>query len=443
MTEYEQLLDAAWTAHLRPRENGALTVVSTFSGCGGSSLGYRIVGYKPRLAVEWDDHAVATYRLNYPDTPLYHGDIGELSVSSCLDLAGLQPGKLDVLDGSPPCQGFSTAGRRQLDDPRNNLFREYVRLLRGLQPRAFVMENVSGMVKGKMLLVFAEDMRELRSCGYQVSCRLLDAKWFRVPQSRQRVIFIGMRNDLNVQPTHPRAERKPFTVADACPWLRSLEFRTGARGEGWNPYNKQFDLNREPVNTIPKTAARNGEGQQAFPVIGAFTTGWNAGETLDLQNEPAPSVQKSGIAGSASTQFGVTAELGDGPVGYLPAPPMAGKTARVARSLQPGQNGSSSPHVRVGTWHSLVKLHTDRPAATVTKQGSFGGQPRLIAPQNLRGLSIGEVRRLCSFPDQFQFPESGKPRKDWELAWARLGNSVPPFLMRAIAAHIKTILPAR
>ena len=108
----------------------------------------------------------------------------------------LKPGELDVLDGSPPCQGFSTAGKRRMDDGRNQLFREYVRLLRGLRPKVLVMENVSGMVKGKMKLIFAEIMRELKASGYKVSARLMNAMHFGVPQSRERMIFIGIREDL-------------------------------------------------------------------------------------------------------------------------------------------------------------------------------------------------------------------------------------------------------
>jgi DNA (cytosine-5)-methyltransferase 1 len=96
-----------------------------------------------------DDNAVQTFKLNFPDVPVYHGDIAKLSVDEVLRMTGLQPGELDVFDGSPPCQGFSTAGKRVMDDPRNQLFREYVRLLQGLQPKVFVMENVSGMVKGR------------------------------------------------------------------------------------------------------------------------------------------------------------------------------------------------------------------------------------------------------------------------------------------------------
>lgn len=189
IADYPAHLETAWQEHLAPKSDDAPTVISIFAGCGGSSLGYSMAGLRELLAVEWDDNAVQTFRLNFPDVPVYHGDIAKLSVEECLRRTGLEPGQLDVFDGSPPCQGFSTAGKREMNDDRNQLFREYVRLLRGLQPKVFVMENVSGMVKGKMKLIFAEIMQELKASGYKVSCRLLNAMYFGVPQSRQRLIF--------------------------------------------------------------------------------------------------------------------------------------------------------------------------------------------------------------------------------------------------------------
>ena len=93
----------------------APTVVSMFAGCGGSSLGYRMAGYRELLAVEWDPVATAAFRANFPGVPVHEGDIAELSGGECLRLAGIAPGELDVLDGSPPCQGFTpraSAGSR-------------------------------------------------------------------------------------------------------------------------------------------------------------------------------------------------------------------------------------------------------------------------------------------------------------------------------------------
>ena len=108
------------------------------------------------------------------------------------------------------CQGFSTAGKRDMGDDRNQLFREFVRLLRGLQPKVFVMENVSGLVKGVMKLIFVDMLQELKTSDYQVSARLLNAMYFNVPQSRERLIFIGVRNDLGLAPSHPKAESSPI-----------------------------------------------------------------------------------------------------------------------------------------------------------------------------------------------------------------------------------------
>lgn len=215
MNDYPAHLAAMWQKHLAPRKPDAPTVISTFAGAGGSSLGYSMAGFRELLAVEWDNNAVETFQLNFPGVPVYHGDIAKLSVDECLSMAGIASGELDVFDGSPPCQGFSTAGKRQIDDPRNQLFREYVRLLRGLRPKVFVMENVSGMVKGKMRLVFVEILKELKASGYQVSAKLLNAMWFNVPQSRARMIFIGVRDDLGIDPSHPKGEGRPVTAGDA------------------------------------------------------------------------------------------------------------------------------------------------------------------------------------------------------------------------------------
>jgi DNA (cytosine-5)-methyltransferase 1 len=263
IADYPAHLEACWLEHLAPRKKNAPTVISTFAGAGGSSLGYSMAGYRELLAVEWDDNAVQTFKMNFHDVPVYHGDIAKLSVDECLRMAGIKAGELDVFDGSPPCQGFSTAGKRMMDDPRNQLFREYVRLLRGLQPKVFVMENVSGMVKGKMKLVFAEILRELRASGYKVSARLLNAMWFGVPQSRERMIFIGVREDLPAVPSHPIAECAPFGIewADTRAQENRLtehqvkvavahKARHEAKGNG---YGFQVLSALKPAPTWPKT----------------------------------------------------------------------------------------------------------------------------------------------------------------------------------------------
>ncbi len=344
---YPELLSAVWEDAIAPREPDAPTVISTFAGGGGSTTGYKMAGFHELLAVEWDDNAVQTLRLNYPELAIYHGDIAKLSVEETLERTGLARGRLDVLDGSPPCQGFSTAGRRLLDDPRNQLFREYVRLLRGLQPKVFVMENVSGMVKGKMKLVFVEILKELKASGYNVSARLLNAMYFSVPQSRERMIFIGVREDLKTKPSYPRAQTlKPITLRQALEGV---------------------------VNT---------------------------------EDELKDSRYKDGL-----------------------------RSSQLLAQLKPWEQGSK---VTGGSHFGLKRLDFSRPSGTVLKQDGSGASCSCCHPYELRRLTIRELKRVGSLPDSYQLV--GKYAQQWE----RIGNSVPPLMMRAIALQIKQdLLKAR
>lgn len=335
---YLAILDVAWQQHLAPRSPDAPTVISTFAGAGGSSLGYSMAGYRELLAVEWDDNAVATFKLNFPDVPIYHGDITKLSVDEVLERTGLQPGELDVFDGSPPCQGFSTAGKRQMDDARNQLFREYVRLLRGLQPKVFVMENVSGMVKGKMKLIFVDILKELKASGYKVSARLMNAMYFNVPQSRERLIFIGVRDDLGIAPSHPRGRGHVVTVREA--------------------FNQLLPQGYELTHT-------------ARQIVG---------------------------------------------------------------KMKPRENGKLYAR-QCG--HEFTRLSWNYPAPTILKNFRLSGAMGMVYPDLDKHIGIAECKRIASLPDPFRLigtiPEQ----------WARIGNSVPPLFMRAIADHIAKYIITR
>lgn len=208
--------------------------ISTFSGCGGSSLGYKMAGFRVLWASEFIPAAQDTYRANHPATILDTRDIRNVQASDILDAIGMKPGELDLFDGSPPCASFSTAGKREAgwgkvkaySDTKqrtDDLFFEYSRLIKGVQPKVFVAENVSGLVKGTAKGYFLEILAELKSCGYVVSAKLLDAQWLGVPQMRQRVIFVGVRNDLasqfGVKPVHPKPLAYRYSVRDALPWI--------------------------------------------------------------------------------------------------------------------------------------------------------------------------------------------------------------------------------
>jgi len=204
-----------------------LNVASTFAGGGGSSYGYELAGYTVLWANEVVPAARDTYRANHPNTILDGRDIREVQAADILTATGLGVGDLDLFDGSPPCQSFSTAGKREkgwgkvaahadgTTQASDDLFFEYTRLLAGLRPRVFVAENVSGLVKGKAKGYFKLILAALQGCGYRVSARLLDAQWLGVPQARQRIIFVGVRDDLGMGPVHPSPLPYRYTVRDA------------------------------------------------------------------------------------------------------------------------------------------------------------------------------------------------------------------------------------
>ena len=202
-------------------------VVSTFSGGGGSCLGYRMAGYHVLWANEFVEEAQKTYRANHPGTILDTRDIRQIKPEEILDAIGMKAGEIDLFDGSPPCCAFSTAGKREkgwgqersYSDGKSqqieNLFYEYIRILNGLQPKCFIAENVSGLVKGTAIGYFKEFLGQMKQCGYRVKAQLLNAKWLGVPQARERVIFIGVRNDLNLEPEFPHPKKYIYTLGEA------------------------------------------------------------------------------------------------------------------------------------------------------------------------------------------------------------------------------------
>lgn len=254
--------------------NHKFEVVSTFAGGGGSSLGYRMAGGKVLAIVEFIDEACKTYRANWQSTKIIQKDIRQVTGQEILDAIGKKQGELDILDGSPPCSAFSTAGSREKgwgktkkysDSSQANvedLFFEYIRLLRDIKPKVFIAENVSGLVKGSAKGYFNHIMRELKASGYVVTCKVLDAKYLGVPQSRNRTIFVGVREDLWKDEykgcTHP----KPFD------YIVTLE--QAFKGLNFTLEDKQeTDLTRFKVYDLLKTLKQGEQHHKAFTLVKA------------------------------------------------------------------------------------------------------------------------------------------------------------------------------
>lgn len=170
-------------------------IISLFSGCGGLDLGFRKAGFDIVLANEYDKKIWDTYEFNHPSTPLIKGDIRNIN-EEMLDEFILDG--VDGIIGGPPCQSWSEAGSlRGIDDERGKLFFEYIRILKYVQPKFFLAENVSGMLANRHSEAVNKILAMLDECGYDVSLTMVNAKDFGVAQDRKRVFYIGFRKDLS------------------------------------------------------------------------------------------------------------------------------------------------------------------------------------------------------------------------------------------------------
>jgi len=373
-------------------------VVSTFSGCGGSCLGYRMAGFRVLWANEFIPAAQDTYRVNFPDSILNERDIRLVLPEEILEAIGMKPGDLDLLDGSPPCQAFSTAGKREKGwgqariyengarQCNETLFGEYIRILKGLMPRVFVAENVSGLVKGVAKGYFLEILAALKAAGYRVRAQVLDAQWLGVPQMRQRVIFIGVRQDLGLEPTFPKPLPYRYSVREALPWIMKHSIHPAGQ------FAPEFiDSDKQPRGAVTLPSGTDGwvEARVIHDTSGLFSQG-------DVTDRPCLTITV-GMHSENAHHFRIEA---------LP------------------------PSRRKPNAYALQDVKPDEPCAMVTIS-SPGNDLAVPHGAEKRKFTIAELKRICAFPDDFIL--TGTYAQQWE----RLGNAVPPVMMRHIAEAIR------
>lgn len=385
---------------VRGTEPNGLRVVSTFSGCGGSCLGYRMAGYRVLWANDMEPHAVDSYRRNFPGTVVDPRDVRTVRGEDVLRAAGLEPGELDLFDGSPPCQSFSSSGKRSVTDPRGTLFGDYARILGELRPRAFIAENVAGMCRGRTRGIFLETIKMLRDLGYRVRAKLLDAQWLGVPQTRLRLIFVGVREDVGRDPAFPDPLPYRYTLADACPWLAANRVSVG------DAFNGGAKRRMEPATGSPAPTVLTGPGTVFVDGPASDVDGY--GNPFD-PSKPAPCIPSGR------------------PWNALPVEAEAWVRGIVTDKWKALAVGESHP-----VSFNLVRMHPEKPAPA---QAAIWRLSRTLnaamVPHEPRKLSIAELKRVCSFPDDFELPGTYAQR------WARMGNSVPPLMMRAIASAVR------
>ena len=395
----------------RLKGSNGYRAVSTFSGCGGSCLGLEMAGFEILMASEFVEAARDTYRLNHPGVCVDDRDVRTVTADDILEQVDVAVGEIDLLEGSPPCASFSTAGKRdkawgevkrysETKQRVDDLFFEYARLIDGLQPKVFIAENVSGLVKGVAKGYFKMILRKLKDCGYRVEAKLLDARWLGVPQSRQRLIFMGVRNDLGVGPEWPEPLPYWYSIRDACPWITN----GGVMKDGYGAVETRPVDTERPAGTVTTKGVAHVDGHQILV------------NPPDGEGQPGPDWEAYLLAN-----------------GHPAAPPEEFQLVDIRQyaigrewlRLHPGQSSDK--------YMNLVRSDADKPVNTIATIG-LPGPAAVTHPSEPRKFTILELRRLCSFPDDFALTGSFAQR------WERLGRAVPPLMMRAVGESVRSVL---
>lgn len=429
-------------ARVRTHVRRPVKFIDLFAGAGGLSEGFRAQGmFRPVLASDIDPDACATYAANFPEATVLCGDVRSSSVRRRL-LAEAEG--IDVIAGGPPCQAFSQVRNhaRLIDDPRNSLYREFVRIVASLQPRAFVMENVPGMAQMGVVDQVLEDL----SCrgAYDVRPTLADACDFGVPQTRKRLIFLGLHRDLNLP--------VPELVGSGASALLSLRRVEAALAgdEVAAPLGADAMLDRlfDPWDTSVVSA------EQALGDLTDLKTGTNKFDhrsAADVYGPVTALYQKVMRDGGPDVLANVgVPKINNDTAMRLAAIPAGGNYLDLPAELMDryltGQkwgphNGSQRLSRR--HYYAYRRLHPAIWSWTLNTKADS-----VYHWSSPRSLSVREFARLQSFPDRFVFTTDPRPgdlpgRIDGGPGHSRyrqVGNAVPPLLAQAIADVLLTVL---
>lgn len=420
-----------------------LRIMDLFSGAGGLAEGFRQAGFQVKAGSDVDPDACASFATNFPEARTIHGDIRSPKIKrNILALAC----EADVIIGGPPCQAFSQVRNhsRLIDDPRNSLYREFVTIVRRASPMAFVMENVPGLQQMGAKNQVLEDLA-LRG-QYRVSAQLLDAGDFGVPQTRRRLVFIGIHRSLDQEP--------PVLTGTGATGSLVL-----ARHNGRGPLRYEPSALSRLVGAGPLLRclqdpedARLVSASQAVGDLFALPAGFRQDE-LSESTLPAPMsayqrMMRSELPGII-TNVSVP-RINEDTVLRLSGIPQGGNHRDLSSTLRAryltGQRWG--PHNGTGQlgrrhYYAYRRLHPDFWSWTLnTKADSVY---HYLYP---RALSVREFARLQSFPDRFRFetdPRRGvlPGRIDGGAAHSRyrqVGNAVPPLLARAVATAVQAVV---
>ncbi|MDU9047478.1 MAG: DNA cytosine methyltransferase [Candidatus Electrothrix sp. Rat3] len=379
-------------------------LVDLFAGAGGLSCGLEMAGFKPILANEIDPKYAETYKYNHPDTEVVVDDIRAVNDINLKENIGLKAGELDLIAGGPPCQGFSiNAPIRSLDDKRNHLFKEYLRIAEALSPKAILIENVPGIISLGKGTVVEQIYKELHRMGYSISHRILFAGHYGVPQMRFRTTFIAIKGRekkiIFPEPTYDAKAVANFTGAkELCMDIMPLF------AQYLKPQTNVWDA----ISDLPEIEPGNGDGLFNYP-------------TNSKSN-----YQTILRTGSDHIENHICSNLGKINLERLKHIPQGGSWRDIPFDLLPTglKRARRSDHTK-----RYGRLHPDGLCSTIlTKCDPHWGS--FFHPVQDRVLSVREAARIQSFPDTYIFYGSTTQQ------YAQVGNAVPPFLAKAIGETI-------
>ncbi len=384
-----------------------LTSVDLFAGAGGITQGLKQAGYRCLYANDFNAAAVDSFRYNHPEVWAECRSIEEVDPGAIRKELGLAVGELSLLAGGPPCQGFSiNAPDRILEDPRNAMFRHYMRFLDEFKPAAFLFENVPGLLSLSGGVAFAKIMQEFERHGYSASARILFAAHYGVPQERWRLIILGSRSGpkpSHPKPTHFAAGRANFTGG------RTMTIRLAPEAEA--RLQPMVSVG-EAIGDLPRLGLGEGGEEVGYggPARSAYANKLRnpAGGTF---NHFAARLSKVNI--QRLRHIGPGGSWRDIPFDLLPA---GMKLAR--KSDHTKRYGRLTPHGLSGT--------------IMTKCDPHWGA--VFLPDQDRTLTVREAARLQSFPDSYRFLGSRVAQ------YEQVGNAVPVLMAEAIGrALVPTI----
>lgn len=373
--------------------------IDLFAGAGGMSLGFEQAGFDVVAAVEIDPIHCAVHKFNFPKTAIVPHSVASLSGKEIRKLAGIGNRPIDCVFGGAPCQGFSLIGQRILDDPRNSLVMDFVRLVDELDAKTFVFENVKGLTLGKHRAFLDELVEEFEIRGYRIRTpwRVLDAAMYSVPQHRERLILFGAKNGMEL-PDYPDATSN---AADGKLSTLGLPFGpTCADALGDLPDADLFEELKDSDE--------------------AYTTAFG---------QPSHYAAEMRCITPEAWHFGVPRRWN---TGKLTSSARTAHTEISQRRFAETSPGSVEPISRFFRLPPDGLSNTLR-AGTDGARGAFTS-PRPIHFDHARCVTVREMARLHGFPDWFRFHAT-----KWHGA-RQIGNSVPPPMARAVASEVVRIL---